>query len=76
MNPRDLPAEIPALIIEMHRAHLGRKGLMGHLYQLAHTVEEGFKELQKEIRESSRVLVAGITRGLKPFRMHLPGHSA
>jgi ubiquinone biosynthesis protein UbiJ len=74
MNPRDLPEVGAELIMEMHEVRSELNALNGRVDRLARTVEEGFKALQAEIRESSRATVDGITRGFEPFLNRLLAH--
>jgi ubiquinone biosynthesis protein UbiJ len=74
MNPRDLPEVVSELIIEMHEVRSELNALNGRVDRLERTVEEGFKALQAEIRESSRATVDGITRGFEPFLNRLMEH--
>ena len=74
MNPRDLPEVVAELIIEMHEVRSELNALNGRVDRLEQTVSEGFKALREEIRESSRAIVEGITRGFEPFLNRLLEH--
>lgn len=74
MNPRDLPEVVSALIIEMHEVRSELNALNSRVDRLERTVEEGFKALGEEIKESSRTTVAGIIRGFEPFLNRLLEH--
>lgn len=74
MNPRDLPEVVAELIIEMHEVRSELNALNGRVDRLEHTVEEGFKALREEIRESSRATVDGIVKGFEPFLNRLLDH--
>ncbi len=74
MNPRDLPEVVAELIIEMHEVRSELNALNGRVDRLARTVEEGFKALREEIRESSRATVDGIVKGFEPFLNRLLDH--
>lgn len=67
MNPRDLPEVVAELTIEMHEVRSELNALNGRVERLERTVEEGFKALREEIRESSRAMVDGIVKGFEPF---------
>lgn len=74
MNPRDLPEVVAELIIEMHEVRSELNALNGRVDRLERTVEEGFKALREEIRESSRATVDGIVKGFEPFLNRLLNH--
>ncbi|RYE91057.1 MAG: hypothetical protein EOO37_01340 [Cytophagaceae bacterium] len=74
MNPRDLPEVVAELIIEMHEVRSELQGLNGRVDRLERTVEEGFKALREEIRESSRATVDGVVKGFEPFLNRLLNH--
>ncbi len=74
MNPRDLPEVVAELIIEMHEVRSELNALNGRVDRLERTVEEGFKALREEIRESSRATVDGIVKGFEPFLNRLLDH--
>lgn len=74
MNPRDLPEVVAELIIEMHEVRSELNALNGRVDRLERTIEEGFKALREEIRESSRATVDGIVKGFEPFLNRLLDH--
>jgi ubiquinone biosynthesis protein UbiJ len=74
MNPRDLPEVVAELIIEMHEVRSELNALNGRVDRLERTVDEGFKALREEIRESSRATVNGIVKGFEPFLNRLLDH--
>jgi ubiquinone biosynthesis protein UbiJ len=74
MSPRDLPEVVAELIIEMHEVRSELNALNGRVDRLERTVEEGFKALREEIRESSRATVDGIVKGFEPFLNRLLDH--
>ncbi|HET9502794.1 MAG TPA: hypothetical protein VFO93_04595 [Hymenobacter sp.] len=74
MNPRDLPEVVAELIIEMHEVRSELNALNGRVDRLERTVEEGFKALREEIRESSRATVDGLVKGFEPFLNRLLDH--
>lgn len=74
MNPRDLPEVVAELIIEMHEVRSELNALNGRVDRLERTVEEGFKALREEIRESSRATVDGVVKGFEPFLNRLLNH--
>ncbi len=74
MNPRDLPEVVAELIIEMHEVRSELNAINGRIDRLERTVDEGFKALREEIKESSRTTVAGIVKGFEPFLTRLLAH--
>ena len=74
MNPRDLPEVVAELTIEMHEVRSELIAVNGRIDRLERTVDEGFKALREEIRESSRAIVDGIVKGFEPFLNRLLDH--
>lgn len=74
MNPRDLPEVVAELIIEMHEVRSELNAINGRIDRLERTVDDGFKALREEIRESSRATVDGIVKGFEPFLNRLLDH--
>ncbi|GAA4501186.1 hypothetical protein GCM10023172_22630 [Hymenobacter ginsengisoli] len=81
MNPRDLPEVVSELIIEMHEVRSELKAINGRLDRLESRmegVESEIKllriELRHELKENSRSIVEGITRGFEPFLNRLLEH--
>lgn len=78
---RDLPEVVSELIIEMHEVRSELKSINGRLDRLERRME-GVEteirlmreELRGELRESSRSIVEGITRGFEPFLNRLLDH--
>ena len=62
------------LIIEMHEVRSELNAINGRIDRLERTVDDGFKALREEIRESSRTTVDGIVKGFEPFLKRLLDH--
>jgi hypothetical protein len=75
MNPRDLPEVVSGLISELHEVHSKQKGLNGRLNRLER-VESAVKLMRTELKENSRSIVEGATRGFEPGLNQLLVHEA
>jgi len=66
MHPRDLPEIVAELIIEMPEVRSGLKPFDGRFGRRMQGVKNEVKLVREEVRESSRAIVDGITRGFEP----------
>ncbi|GAB3638402.1 hypothetical protein GCM10027422_39920 [Hymenobacter arcticus] len=78
---RDLPEVVSELIIEMHEVRSELTAINGRLDRLERRMEGVETEikllrvdLREEMRENSRSIVDGITRGFEPFLTRLLDH--